>query len=67
MSLKKEFEHDTANHSAKEFVKGMASTNGIESVWTVLKRSITGTYHYVSKKYPHRYVDEMAFRLSEGM
>ncbi len=42
--LKKEFEHDTVNHSAKEYVKGMASTNGIESVWAVLKRSITGTY-----------------------
>ena len=64
--LKKEFEHDTVNHSAKEFVKGMASTNGIESVWAVLKRSITGTYHHVSKKHLPRYVNEVTFRLNEG-
>ena len=56
--LEREFEHDTVNHSAKEYVKGMASTNGIESVWAVLKRSITGTYHHVSKKHLPRYVDE---------
>jgi hypothetical protein len=28
------------NHSAKEYVNGMASTNGIESVWAVLSGSI---------------------------
>ena len=64
--LEREFEHDTVNHSAKEYVKGMASTNGIESVWAVLKRSITGTYHHVSHKHLPRYVNETAFRLNEG-
>ena len=38
--IESDFEHSTVNHSAKEFVRGMASTNGIESVWAVLKRSI---------------------------
>ena len=61
-----EFEHGTVNHSAKEYVKGLASTNGIESVWAVLKRSIIGTYHHVSLKHLHRYVNEAAFRLNEG-
>ena len=64
--LEREFEHDTVNHSAKEYVKGMASTNGIESVWAALKRSITGTYHHVSVKHLPRYVNEVAFRLNEG-
>ena len=32
--------HRTVNHSAKEFVNGMAHTNGIESVWAVLKRGL---------------------------
>ncbi|ORU93916.1 MAG: hypothetical protein A6F72_07860 [Cycloclasticus sp. symbiont of Poecilosclerida sp. N] len=32
------FNHKTVNHSAKEFVNGLAHTNGIESVWAVLKR-----------------------------
>ena len=61
-----DYEHATVNHSVKEYVKGMASTNGIESVWAVLKRSIIGTYHHVSLKHLHRYVNEAAFRLNEG-
>ncbi|MGH8230823.1 MAG: IS1595 family transposase, partial [Steroidobacteraceae bacterium] len=31
------YRHLTVNHSAKQYVHGMASTNGIESVWAVLK------------------------------
>ena len=44
----------------------MAHTNGIESVWAVLKRGFNGTYHNWSKKHCDRYVDEFAFRLNEG-
>ena len=40
--------HWTVKHSANEYVKGMAHTNGIESVWAVLKRGLHGTYHHVS-------------------
>jgi len=54
------------NHSAKEFVNGMAHTNGIESVWAVLKRGFYGTYHSFSGKHLQRYVDEFTFRLNEG-
>jgi len=36
--MDKDFEHRTVNHSVKEFVNMMASTNSIESVWTVVKR-----------------------------
>lgn len=49
-----------------EFVKGMASTNGIESVWAVLKRSYHGTFHHFGKKHVDRYVNEFAFRLNQG-
>jgi transposase-like protein len=58
--------HDVVNHSAKEFVNGMAHTNGIESVWAVLKRGFYGTYHSFSGKHLQRYVDEFTFRLNEG-
>lgn len=44
----------------------MAHTNGIESVWAVLKRGFYGTYHQFSTKHLQRYVDEFAFRLNEG-
>jgi transposase-like protein len=60
------FRHEAVNHSAKEYVNGMASTNGIESVWAVLKRGVNGVYHQISAKHLARYVDEFTFRLNEG-
>lgn len=44
----------------------MAHTNGIESVWAVLKRGYNGVYHNWSIKHTKRYVDEFVFRLNEG-
>ena len=60
------FDHDAVNHSAKEYVRGAVHTNGIESVWAVLKRSIHGTWHHVSPKHLHRYVNEASMRLNAG-
>ena len=60
------FAHDAVKHSAGEYVRGDVHTNGIESVWAVLKRSIHGTWHHVSPKHLGRYVNEAAFRLNEG-
>jgi transposase-like protein len=60
------YKHFTVNHSAKQYVEGMAHTNGIESVWAVLKRGYHGIYHQFSVKHMQRYVDEFAFRLNEG-
>lgn len=61
-----EYEHHVVNHSAKEFVDGMAHTNGIESVWALLKRGFYGVYHQFSVKHLQRYVNEFAYRLNEG-
>ena len=60
------FGHESVCHSAGEYVRGGVSTNGIESVWAVLKRGIQGTYHPVSPKHLGRYVDEFTFRLNDG-
>lgn len=60
------FDHETVNHSAGEFIRGDVTTNGIESVFAVLKRGLIGVYHHASKKHLGRYVDEFAFRLNEG-
>jgi len=58
--------HDRVLHSAKEYVNGMAHTNGIESVWAVLKRGFNGVYHNWSLKHTQRYINEFAFRLGDG-
>ncbi|MYG41351.1 MAG: IS1595 family transposase [Nitrospira sp. SB0677_bin_15] len=56
------YDHQTVNHSAKQYVDGMAHTNGIESFWAMLKRGYHGTFHKMSTKHLHRYVDEFAGR-----
>ena len=58
--------HLVVNHSAKEYVNGMASTNGIESVWAVVKRGFNGIYHNWSSKHNQRYINEFTFRFNEG-
>ena len=60
------YEHETVKHSVKEYVNGMAHTNGIESVWAVLKRGYNGVYHHWDFKHMAHYVDEFTFRLNEG-
>ena len=64
--LSASFLHKTVNHSAGKYVDGDAHTNGIESVWAVLKRGYCGIYHSISPKHLFRYVDEFVFRLNEG-
>ena len=54
--------HKSIRHSAGQYVDGEAHTNGIESLWAMLKRGIYGTYHHISKKHTHRYTTEFAGR-----
>ena len=54
--------HEAVDHSVKEFVRDMAHTNGIESMWAMLKRGYNGTYHHFSAKHAQRYVNEFAGR-----
>jgi len=58
--------HYSVNHSAKQYVDGMAHTNGIESVWTLLKRGYYGVYHSFTKKHLQRYLNEFMYRLNAG-
>lgn len=60
------YRHRSVDHTAKQYVDGMAHTNGIESVWAVLKRGYYGVYHHFTVKHMQRYVDEFAYRLNEG-
>ncbi|MDQ2801896.1 MAG: IS1595 family transposase [Pseudomonadota bacterium] len=60
------FTHETVNHSAGEFARDDVTTNGVESVFAVLKRGIMGVYHHTSKKHLRRYINEFTFRLDAG-
>ena len=60
------YDHASVYHGAGEFVRGDMHTNGIESVWALLKRAVHGAWHHVSPKLFARYVDECAFRLNKG-
>ncbi len=56
--------HETVNHSAREWVRGDVHTNTTESVWSLFKRSIVGSYHQLSVKHLPAYLDEMEFRFN---
>ena len=56
------FDHETVKHSLSEYVKGDVHTNGIESLWSLLKRAHTGTFDKLSPKHLDRYVREFAGR-----
>ena len=51
------------NH-AEKYVDGQVHTNGIENFWSLLKRTIGGTYVSVEPFHLFRYLDEQAFRFN---
>lgn len=56
------FAHAAIAHSAREYVRGDVHTNGIESLWSMFKRSYVSTYHQMSKAHLHRYINEFTAR-----
>ena len=54
------FPHESVKHSVSEYVRDQAHTNGMESFWASLQRAHTGTFHKISPKHLHRYVQEFA-------
>ena len=56
------FDHETVKHSLEEYVRGDVHTNGIESVWSMLKRAHERTFHKMSPKHLERYIQEFAAR-----
>ena len=58
------YTHAIVHHGAKEYVIGGNSTNGIEGFWGHFKRMVFGIYHFVTKKYLQRYIDESVYRFN---
>ena len=56
------YTHEVLHHEAEEWARGIHSTNSVEGFWSHLKRGISSTHVWVSKKHMQRYVNEFAFR-----
>ena len=63
--LSEEYFHEVVCHSIDEYVRGNVPTNRIENFWSLLKRSISGTYFSVEPFHLPKYVAEQTFRFIE--
>lgn len=57
------YEHHIINHAC-EYVRGNVHTNSIENFWSLLKRTINGTYVSVEPFHLSRYLAEQVFRFN---
>jgi len=62
--LSDEYTHNVIDHAVC-YAKGNVHTNGLENFWSLLKRTIKGTYVSVEPFHLFRYLDEQAFRFNE--
>jgi transposase-like protein len=63
--------HQTVNHAREEYSRDDVTTNRVEGFFSLLRRSIDGIYHSVSREHLQKYLDEATFRythrdLSDG-
>jgi transposase-like protein len=56
--------HEFVSHNQREWIRGIVHTNTVEGVWSLLKRSIIGSYHQLSAKHLPAYLDEISFRFN---
>jgi transposase-like protein len=61
--LRSRFVHEVVNH-AETYVNGQVHTNGLENFWSLLKRTLRGTYVAVEPFHLDRYLDEQMFRFN---
>jgi transposase-like protein len=61
---REQYVHHVINH-AKAYVEGRVHTNNIENFWSVLKRTLGGTYVAPRPWHLDAYLDEQVFRFNE--
>jgi hypothetical protein len=62
--LNDKYLHQVIDH-AVAYADGAIHTNGLENFWSLLKRSLKGTYVHVGVFHLFRYLDEQATRINE--
>jgi hypothetical protein len=60
-SMNSQYVHNVINH-AEKYVDGLIHTNGVENFWSLLKRTLKGTYVSVEPFHLFRYLDEQSLR-----
>ena len=61
--LHRDYVHNVIDH-AEAYVDGNVHTNGCENFWSLLKRTIKGTYVSVEPFHLFRYLDEQTYRFN---
>jgi transposase-like protein len=61
--LAEDYAHAYVDHAVR-YVDGRVHTNGLENFWSLLKRSLKGTYVSVEPFHLFRYLDEQTFRFN---
>jgi len=57
------FIHEFIDHT-EQYCRGAVHTNGLENFWSLLKRTLRGTYVSVEPFHLQAYCDEQAFRFN---
>jgi transposase-like protein len=55
-------EHESVNHTAKEYACDDVHTNSAEGYFSIFKRGMRGIYQHCAEKHLHRYLAEYDFR-----
>lgn len=61
--LEERYRHEVIDH-AIAYVRGKVHTNGLENFWSLLKRTIKGTYISIDPFHVQAYVDEQVHRFN---
>ena len=62
--LDKNYKYERVYHGKGQYSNGICHTNSMENFWSILKRTINGSYVSVSRKYMQSYTNEVVFRFN---
>jgi transposase-like protein len=57
-------QHESVDHSKREWVRGDVHTNTLEGYFSIFKRGLVGIYQHMDKKHLNRYLAEFDFRMN---
>lgn len=57
-------QHESVDHSKREYVRGDVHTNTLEGFFSIFKRGLVGTYQHMDSAHLDRYLAEFDFRMN---